>query len=1280
MSKTFLVITVLGLYVFCSLEGVRAEVPPYATDADTVVLYHLDDVAGTSNPIIDSGGSNIYLIANATPFAGDTGPAGLSNAVAPISNTAKAPYRYFSDVNGFSNLFSMQQFTVEAWVRNPGEDSPVTDTFPIVSYRDSESTQSQATSIFEFGIKPSANGSPSHLSLRLPIDHSSQIYTVLSDPLVWEQNVWYHVAVSYDQGTADGPGLGSDGTVTFYRTAVSNSVAIQVGQANNLPDPIQWAPHGNFEIGTLGRHPDRILGGNIDEVRFSKIVRGTNEFLLNDQRVSDGGFEDGTVASISNWPENEIDDALDTVNPHSGLYSKRFEIVSLLNEPSLHLYKNVDVMAGERLQLRFWMRGDGANTPVKVKLRKGGSPYTTYFSALAVPESTWKKYAYEFKLSDIPDTGDIRFMFDLTEEATIWIDDMSLTSLPAVASGSPLTGNQIRNGSFEVGVDKWYAEFRETGGSNNAPAAEEANINATITSQFSANAPSGNRVLHFPVYNKAKASVTSAYFPLRYGHEVNVSFSVKASVDTYIDVFLGQGKFLDLWKREYRGCRLFANQWTTCSLNYTPDLAPAGRYYLEIVAKQPGEYEIDAVSVSEGSSGLSVAESQTNNIGWEADTSTPVANIFNRQQKAVFNILVEDYSSSQVKSLSGRVLNMLDEVVDTFSFDVALDATGRGQASITLPTTTYGGFKCEIYSANSLGQGLPETEIPYTVVRPLPPPSSVVDSFFGAHSLLTPYSLNIAEKAGFRWLRMHPPAITRWVVADDPVTGELNFPLTGVQRASQMGFKILGLFYTTPKRFRFSGAPDNSNALPGDWDAYENYVTSAATVFTPYIQHWEIWNEANSGFLIVPTGVHKWDAYLELAQHTRNAIENAGINLTLIGPAATTPKHDFWQNYLDLGGAAELDGLSFHYYYSALSEPMLTNSLDLMKSYLNRSGQPPEIWHTEGGLSGTNWLKTARLPEINTVSADVAARTVVRIASELKSMGLKRHFQYANFAHQAGRLVYRNGYQSMINVNGIPHGAIVAHANMVRFLEGASPLSSQTITASNGAKVKLLHFSKGGTSRIVAWSNRPVFASSIPELSSGLSRAYDLMGNRIGSPAGDVTLTIDPTFFRLQDGCADTDGDGLDDCFELQIGTNPNLTDSDADGLTDYQEVDFDEINFDGTINAYNPFNVINNPTGTDLDALSQDTDGDGVSDKDEFDAGTNPIDSSSFPSPTGDINNDGNINAGDLFLAYRHILGLASLTVEQIQRSDLFPATGGDGMFTLSDLILLHKLTLTAP
>jgi len=150
---------------------------------------------------------------------------------------------------------------------------------------------------------------------------------------------------------------------------------------------------------------------------------------------------------------------------------------------------------------------------------------------------------------------------------------------------------------------------------------------------------------------------------------------------------------------------------------------------------------------------------------------------------------------------------------------------------------------------------------------------------------------------------------------------------------------------------------------------------------------------------------------------------------------------------------------------------------------------------------------------------------------------------------------------------------------------------------------------------------------------------------------------------------ADTDGDGLTDAFETYFGTDATLTDTDHDGVND-----FDEACYDGDCNTYRPA-----PGGGDLDARNPDSDGDSFSDGMELLLHSNPLDPASVPAITGDINGDGITDIADALLALRHILGLAPLTPEQIARGDLYP-DGGDGLLTLSDALLIQRTVFILP
>ena len=85
------------------------------------------------------------------------------------------------------------------------------------------------------------------------------------------------------------------------------------------------------------------------------------------------------------------------------------------------------------------------------------------------------------------------------------------------------------------------------------------------------------------------------------------------------------------------------------------------------------------------------------------------------------------------------------------------------------------------------------------------------------------------------------------------------------------------------------------------------------------------------------------------------------------------------------------------------------------------------------------------------------------------------------------------------------------------------------------------------------------------------------------SAVATVSITVEDTR-------PDSDGDGLSDERELEIGTDPQNADSDSDGITDGDELEL----------------------GTDPN--ESDTDGDGTSDGDELAAGTDPNDASSRP------------------------------------------------------------------
>lgn len=148
----------------------------------------------------------------------------------------------------------------------------------------------------------------------------------------------------------------------------------------------------------------------------------------------------------------------------------------------------------------------------------------------------------------------------------------------------------------------------------------------------------------------------------------------------------------------------------------------------------------------------------------------------------------------------------------------------------------------------------------------------------------------------------------------------------------------------------------------------------------------------------------------------------------------------------------------------------------------------------------------------------------------------------------------------------------------------------------------------------------------------------------------------------------DDDNDGLPDTTELSLGTNPLDADSDDDGLTDGFEVNY----------ASPPTDTYSE--GLDTDPLDPDTDADGFLDGMELAAGHNPLVGSDSP-VWGDINGDGAVDAADILLLTRAVLGLTTLANDEKARVDIAPVLDGtpapDNQVTLGDLVVIERILL---
>jgi PKD repeat protein len=142
----------------------------------------------------------------------------------------------------------------------------------------------------------------------------------------------------------------------------------------------------------------------------------------------------------------------------------------------------------------------------------------------------------------------------------------------------------------------------------------------------------------------------------------------------------------------------------------------------------------------------------------------------------------------------------------------------------------------------------------------------------------------------------------------------------------------------------------------------------------------------------------------------------------------------------------------------------------------------------------------------------------------------------------------------------------------------------------------------------------------------------------------------------------DNDSDGLSNYHESVLGSDPNATDSDGDGLDDGDEV----------------YTHATDPT-------LRDSDGDGFGDGVEVQAGINPNDPAGpWPPADGDLAPvniyDGIVNAADVMVAERMVMGLLPQDALAIAHGDLAASGASAGIIDTADVLLILQRALNGP
>lgn len=203
--------------------------------------------------------------------------------------------------------------------------------------------------------------------------------------------------------------------------------------------------------------------------------------------------------------------------------------------------------------------------------------------------------------------------------------------------------------------------------------------------------------------------------------------------------------------------------------------------------------------------------------------------------------------------------------------------------------------------------------------------------------------------------------------------------------------------------------------------------------------------------------------------------------------------------------------------------------------------------------------------------------------------------------------------------------------------------------------------------------------------SKNFDKKFDFANTKISKD-----LTLYAKWEEISDGTSDKDSDGLPESVEIKLGTDPNSTDSDGDGLSDYFEainIWTDPLNIDTDNNGINDGEedfdndglnnleeqkLKTNPylEDTDKDGLSDfeevkkyntspihlDTDKDGVSDGKEIEIGTDPLVAEISFNVTANSTNEDTVSVSvETKLSGKQV---ETLKVERYQNEYYFPET----------------------
>jgi len=700
---------------------------------------------------------------------------------------------------------------------------------------------------------------------------------------------------------------------------------------------------------------------------------------------------------------------------------------------------------------------------------------------------------------------------------------------PAVMDdSSPIKGNVIENGNFEVGMGHGWGMYETT-------AISILSLWDNSTSFYgygSAKMPLDNRTNNYGSYK----TLTSKVYSLKPNKKYTLSAWVKTSggqTSVTLRLVNSYPPHETLWERDSISNAFTINSsWRRINVTgYVLDY-PTSDYQVDIRANNlANQYLwIDAIQLEEGNM---TDYSPINPLEFGLNTNQP-GNIYYEDESLTADLIIYNHNPVQSNAtVLYEIYDFQNNRVKQGAKNYVVPANYTNYESLNISTGKRGIFRIVLWLNNTQGS---EEEVVYSII-PRPQISGFNEnSMMGIHGNFYDFQLEALQKMGIKWIRaLSPGSIFRWGSIEPSFDDNFIWHDDDVALAKSHNISILGTIGTN---FEWPAWADNGG-VP-NLDEWEEFVGQLVTHYKGNVSYWEIWNE--------PIYVFEPAFYANMSIRAANAIHANDPDAKIVGMGGV---HDpDWvlnvTGYMGSNWTDYMDYVATHIYPSGAdpTNPATTsNFVEFKEKIIDPYNMP--VWNTETGdkdsgvYTGKNsnfvaWGETI-LPngdgERYYEGFHNAPINVIKNFFYSTGNGLTKYFYYDSrvisnpsyFIHHFTTIEY----DSSIRAKGIMYSV-------------AGYFIDNTIAIGNLSIEKSYSFlyNKSDAPLLVLWSNDSYPKRITVSLNESQFIVYDIMGNEIDINDSRIEFGTMPVYIMGV-------GVGIDVFKEsFETGSVSNITDT----------------------------------------------------------------------------------------------------------------------------------------